>query len=193
MKLKPFSWERMILAVEKVRERTLRAARALESAGIAYAVAGGNAVAAWVARVDATAVRNTRDVDIVVRRDDFGRVKSALESVGFCYQRVMDIDCFVDGEEGSVREAVHLIYAGEKVKPDYVTPSAEVSESVPAEDFVVVDLLPLVRMKLNSFRDKDRTHLRDLIELGLLNESALPHLHPQHASRLQQLLDDPNG
>jgi hypothetical protein len=43
--LGPVSWERMIRAVEKVRERLLRAAAALEKAGILYAIAGGNAVA----------------------------------------------------------------------------------------------------------------------------------------------------
>jgi hypothetical protein len=33
-------------------------------------MAGGNAVAAWVARVDRAAVRNTQDVDLLVRRKD---------------------------------------------------------------------------------------------------------------------------
>jgi len=56
----------MIGAVEKVRQRLLRAASALERAGVAYAVAGGNAVAAWVSRVDESAVRNTQDVDHVL-------------------------------------------------------------------------------------------------------------------------------
>jgi len=62
VELKPFSWDRMIEAVEAVRERALRATAALKQAGIPYAVVGGNAVAAWVARVDKAAVRNTQDV-----------------------------------------------------------------------------------------------------------------------------------
>jgi hypothetical protein len=45
------SWERMIGAVEKVRDRLLRASAALEKAGVPCAVAGGNAVAAWVSRI----------------------------------------------------------------------------------------------------------------------------------------------
>ena len=49
----------MIRAVEKIRDRLLRAARALDSARVPYAVAGGNAVAAWVSRVDEAAVRNS--------------------------------------------------------------------------------------------------------------------------------------
>ena len=77
VELKPFSWQGMIDAVEAVRERALRATAALKAAQIPYAVAGGNAVAAWVARVDRAAVRNTRDVNILVRRSDFDRVKLA--------------------------------------------------------------------------------------------------------------------
>src|SRR5438876_2981492 len=76
--LAPVSWERMIRAVEKVRERLLRAAAALQTAGVPYAIAGGNAVAAWVSRVDEAAVRNTRDVDILLRRTDLEAAKTAL-------------------------------------------------------------------------------------------------------------------
>ena len=62
--------DRMVRAVEAVRDRLRRATAALESAGIDYALAGGNAVAAWVARIDPAAVRNTQDVDILLRRED---------------------------------------------------------------------------------------------------------------------------
>ena len=73
------------------------------------------------------------------------------------------------------------------------TPSADVSEIEHAEDYDIVTLEALVRMKLNSFRDKDRTHLRDFISIGLVDATWLPNLLPQHAERLQQLLDDPEG
>jgi hypothetical protein len=71
-------------------------------------MAGGNAVAAWVARVDRAAVRNTQDVDLLVRR-------------------------------------------------------------------------------------KDQIHLLDMLSLGLVDASWLPRLVPEHAARLQQLIDDPDG
>src|SRR4051812_48765023 len=75
--------DRMERAVANVRERLLRATQALNQAGIAYAIVGGNAVASWVATVDEGAVRNTRDVDILVRRADLPAVTTTLESVGF--------------------------------------------------------------------------------------------------------------
>jgi hypothetical protein len=191
--LQDFSWKRMIEAVEAVRERACRASAALQRAGIPYAVAGGNAVAAWVARVDRAAVRNTQDVNILVRRSDFDAVKVALESVGFVYHHIYGVDCFIDGADGNPRDAVHLVFAGEKVRSTNPLPAAEVTESVPAEDYTILTLEALVRMKLNSFRDKDRMHLRDLLDVGLIDSTWLPRLDPEHATRLQQLIDDPDG
>ena len=193
VELKPFSWERMVEAVEAVRERALRATSALRNAGIPYAVAGGNAVAAWVARVDRAAVRNTQDVDILVRRADFDAVKQALESAGFIYHEVRGVDCFIDGPDGSPRDAVRLLYAGEKVRPEYVARSADVSEVAQADEYHVLTLEALVRMKLNSFRRKDQVHLLDLLDIGLIDATWLSSLLPEHAARLQQLLDDPDG
>ena len=183
----------MIEAVEAVRNRARRSAAALELAGIRYAIAGGNAVAAWVARVDRAAVRNTQDVDILVRRSDFEAIKLALAAEGFQYRNVSGLDCFIDGPQGSARDTVNLIFAGQKIRPNHPGPSADVSESVPADEFIIVTLEALVQMKLNSFRDKDRTHLRDLIEVGLVDATWLGRLQPELAERLQQWLDDPEG
>ena len=191
--LQDFSWDRMVAAVEAVRERARRAAAALERAGIPYAIVGGNAVAAWVARVDRAAVRNTQDVDLLVRRTDFDAINSALTAVGFHHQEIAGVDCFLDGLNGSPRDAVHLIFANERVRPDHPSPSADVSDAVPAGDFAVLSLEALVRMKLNSFRDKDRTHLRDLIEVGLIDQTWLSKLQTEHRARLQQILDNPDG
>lgn len=91
--------ERMASAVEKVRDRLLRATAALEKAGVAYAVAGGNAVAAWVARVDEAAVRNTQDVDILLRRADLAAATDALEAAGFVYRPMAGMDVFLDGPD----------------------------------------------------------------------------------------------
>ena len=193
VELREFSWQRMIEAVQAVRERALRATAALERAGIPYAVAGGNAVAAWVSRVDRAAVRNTQDVDILVRRADFAAVKVALEAVGFVHATVMDVACFIDGPQGSPRDAIHLLFAGEKVRESYPLPTADITERERADDYHVVALEALVRMKLNSFRRKDQVHLQDLISLGLIDDSWLSRCVPEHAVRLRQLLDDPDG
>src|SRR5713101_9290546 len=102
------SWERMIRAVEKVRERLRRAVAALEAAGVPYAIAGGNAVAAWVSRVDEAAVRNTQDVDILLRRVDLAPARAALAKSGFTHRHVKGIDMFLDGPTAKARDAVHV-------------------------------------------------------------------------------------
>lgn len=197
--LAPVSWPRMIRAVEKVRERMLRAVRALESAHVPYAVAGGNAVAAWVSRMDETAVRNTRDVDVLLRRADLEAARKALEAAGFAYRRVASLgqpgglDLFLDGPTASARDAIHIVFAGERVRADSPAPSPEVTESESGDQFQVVTLAALVRMKLTAFRDKDRTHLRDLIDVGLIDGEWPARLPAELRDRLQMLLDTPGG
>src|SRR5437660_4835157 len=158
----PVSFERMVNAVEKVRERLLRAAAALDRAGVPYAVIGGNAVAAWVSRVDESAVRNTQDVDILLRRSDFDAATAALDKAGFIHRHVASIDMFLDGPKAKARDAVRVVFALEKVRSDSLLPAPDVTESEATAAFRLIKLERLVQMKLTSFRDKDRTHLRDL-------------------------------
>lgn len=185
--------DRMERAVAKVRERLLRATSALNAAGVLYAVVGGNAVASWVATVDEGAVRNTRDVDILVRRSDLPAVTTALEHVGFVHGELLDVVMFRDGAEGKPSEAVHLLFAGEKTRPDHSLPAPEIETANDPANFRVITLESLVTMKLMSNRDKDRTHLRDIIGVGLIDASWLPKLPPELAARLKQILDTPDA
>ena len=188
------SWERMSNAVEKVRQRLLRAARALEQAKVPYAVAGGNAVAAWVSRVDEAAVRNTQDVDIILRRADLPAARTALEQAGFVYRHVANMDMFLDGPDAKARDVVHVVFAAEKVRAEYAAPVPDVSESEETETFRLLSLAALVQMKLTSFCDKDRVHLRDLMDVGLVDATWLEQPMPVALlSRLQELLDNPEG
>ena len=187
------SWERMEQAVEKVRERLFRAASALEQAGVLYAVAGGNAVAAWVSRVDESAVRNTQDVDILIRREDLPAAIEAMSKAGFIYRHAAGIDMLLDGPTAKARDAVHLVFAAERVRPEYLLPAPDVHESEQSAHCRILSLESLVRMKLTSFRDKDRMHLRDLLEVGLI-DADWPRRFPRElAARLQDLIDHPEG
>jgi hypothetical protein len=99
----PIGWERALMAAEKVKERLRRATKALDDAGVPYAVVGGNAVAEWVARVDEDAVRNTRDVDLLIKRGDLLKVRPSLESAGFIHQKLGDREIFIDGPQGRLK------------------------------------------------------------------------------------------
>jgi hypothetical protein len=48
-------------------------------------------------------------------------------------------------------------------------------------------------MKLTSFRDRDRVHVRDLIDVGLVDGDWLQDLPPVLADRLRVLLENPEG
>jgi hypothetical protein len=187
------SWERMIGAVEKVRDRLMRAADALEKAGVAYAVVGGNAVAAWVSRVDESAVRNTQDVDILIARSDLPVAVKAMAEKGFIHRNSAGLDLFLDGPQAKARESVHVIFANEKVRADYPLAAPAVEESTYVDVMRIISLEALVRMKLTSFRDKDRMHLRDLLEVGLIDESWCDRMPTPLVGRLKLLIDTPEG
>jgi Uncharacterised nucleotidyltransferase len=186
-------WQRITGAVEAIRKRLERACAALEAAGIPHAVVGGNAVAVWVGMVDQGAVRNTRDVDILLRRDDLARATRAMEQAGFCPARTFGVTMFLDGPDAKPSESVHIVFAGEKVREDYVEPAPNLAEVQTPTTFRVLALEPLVRMKLTSFRLKDRVHIQDLIGVGLVDAKWLNRLPTELAQRLQELLANPNG
>jgi hypothetical protein len=191
--VEPIGWERAINAAEKVKERLRRATRALDAAGVHYAVAGGNAVAEWVARIDEDAVRNTPVVDLLIRRADLPAARAALEAAGFVYHNDLAVDTFIDGPEGKPSAGIHLLFAGEKVRRDDEHALPNLDESERAVEFQVANLEALVRMKLTAWRDKDRTHLRDMIGVGLLDATWPARFPPALGARSQQLLDNPNG
>lgn len=109
-------YARMERAVERVTQRLRKTVQALESAGICYAVVGGHAVRAWVAQVDEAAVRNTRNVDILIRPVDLPKVIDTLTSAGFYYRQTSGLDMFVEELDASARNAVHVVLAGQMVR-----------------------------------------------------------------------------
>ena len=183
-------WDIIVDDIERVRERRDRTAELLEAAGVPYAIVGGHAVAEWVSRQNVGGVRFTRDVDLLVRREDFAAARDAMTAGGFQFRHVRHVDRFLDGPEATARDAVHVLYVGERVTPGHTLPAPDVAASVDAEGFRVIDLEALVTMKLDAFHRKDQMHLLDLIEVGLV-DSSWPDRFPQPlASRLQELLDE---
>jgi hypothetical protein len=182
-------WERYLMALDEVTDRLQRIARALDEAQVAYALVGGQAVALWVATKDPAAVRTTKDVDILLRREDLSKARAAAAAVALDYFETMGVGMFLERTDPNPRKGIHLLWAGEKVRPENPLPAPAIEERELLEPGKsVVTLAGLVRMKLMSNRDQDRVHLRDLIDVGLIDRDQLNGLPAELASRLDTLL-----
>lgn len=193
MKPRDDTLERMFRAVRRVEHRLLTTTSALEAAGIAYAVIGGNAVAFWVATVDEGAARNTPEVNVLVRREDLPAVILAMEAAGFDHRIVKGVNGFADRPDGNERSGIYFWFAGERVRELDVLPMPELTEAVQGSRFKVISLQALVRMKLTSFRRKDQVHLQDLIRAELIDDTWPARFPDVLAERLREILADPEG
>lgn len=173
------------MAVERVEQRLRKVTAALNDADVPYAVIGGNAVAAWVAKADPSATRTTVDVDLLVKQQDVGRVTDVFQGLGFTRHNLRPMLLFTDPEEPSKRSGVHLVWAGQKMRPSYSHAAPLVDESVfDPQGFWVIDLPALVKMKLTSLRDIDRVHIGDLLSVGLIDEGIRASLPDDLRARL---------
>jgi hypothetical protein len=159
------------MAVDRVERLLRKLTEALNAAGVEYAIIGGNAVAAWVATVDEAATRATKDVDVLIRRDDLARVTKALEPIDLVPIEVLGVTIFADRLNPNPRTGVHVVFGGERVRPEYAHAAPDPSECVEADDgFRLIDVRRLVEMKLQAYRFIDRAHIQDLLDIGLIDQ-----------------------
>ena len=180
--------------MKELKSKALKVSRALQKAGVPHAVIGGLAVAAHVARVDSTAERNTQDLDILLRRADLEFAKRVLEPLGYRYRKVMKLYAFMpkSGKPKFV-EGVHVIWSGEKVRPDYLHAAPVISEASSfhnSNGVLYLDLVDLLVMKLTSYRHKDITHVQDLLDQKLITKKVENALPVDLQVRLRQIRED---
>src|SRR5439155_10881126 len=106
-------WESYLMALDEVTDRLHRITGALEEANVPYALVGGQAVALWVATTDPAAVRTTKGVDILLRREDVPKARAAALAAGMDYLEVVDEGMFLDRADPNPRHGVYLIWAGQ--------------------------------------------------------------------------------
>ena len=162
-----------------------RVEKSLGAAGIAYRVVGGLAAYLYVESMEADAGRLTKDIDILVRREDLARIREAVEPVGLEYRHTAGVDMLVQKGQPSARRAVHMIFEGEKVRADYLEAAPHL-QGTEIQGIPVIGLAELVHMKLTSFRAKDAAHIVDLDEQGLITREIEATLSPALSERLAQ-------
>lgn len=164
----------------------------LEQAGVQHELVGGLAVFLHVENADSTHSSLTRDVDVMIRREDLPRVVAIAEEHGFRFRHSAGLDMLLYGETNSARNAVHLLFSGEKVKPAQLEAHPgirPVRAGIHGQDFLVIPLADLVRMKLSSYRDKDRVHVRGMDAAGLISKEVEQGLSGDMQSRLRHIRD----
>lgn len=182
------------VAMWRVEELLRKVTTALNAARVPYAVVGGNAVAAWVSTVEPDAVRATKDVDLLTRREMVRDMVEPLGRVDLVATEVMGVHMFVERENASPKRGVHLVMANERIRAHYAHPAPDVAQAVThIADYPVIDLPALVAMKLQSFRDVDRTHIRDLLGVHLIDPRVTDALPPDLRARLDQILASPES
>ena len=165
--------------VEQLLEKMRRVHAALTAAGIPYRIIGCMGVFLQVSARDQDKARLTRDVDIAVQRTDLEEIKKAAEPFGFVYRHAAGLDMLLDAGKPKAGSAVHLVFAREKVRPVDAEPIPFSEPTRTTEGILIAPVADLVRMKLTSFRLKDKVHIQDMDSVGLITpeiENDLPEL-----------------
>ena len=182
------SFQKYVMAVDRVEQLLLKLTRTLNTAEIDYAVVGGNAVAAWMATVDESAVRATKDVDLLIRRDDLAGMIDTLRPIDLVPAEVLGVHMFVDQQNPNPKTGVHILFAGERVRPHYTHPAPDPSQSIESDSgFRLIELPCLVEMKLQAYRFIDRAHIQDMLSVGLIDQQLRNDLPDDLRKRLEDI------
>jgi hypothetical protein len=160
---------------------------ALADAGIPCRVIGGLAVFLHVDEVDPMAARLTRDVDVAIARDDIDRIRAVVEPLGFQFRHAAGLDMFVDARNPRAASAIHVVFAGEKVRPEYLEPVPASKPVAARNGILIAPVADLVRMKLTSFRLKDKVHIQDMNSVGLITAEIEAGLSEPLRARLAEV------
>jgi hypothetical protein len=174
--------------VDQLFEVAGRLAKALSQAGIEYRVVGGFAAYMHVNEVEPMAARLTRDIDVAIDRADLDAIIEATRPYGFRYRHAAGVDMLVDAEAPKAHSAIHLLFVREKVRKEYEEAVPAFSPAVQYENGIsIISVADLVKMKLTSFRDKDRVHVRDMDSVGLITAEVQAGLSPILQQRLKHI------
>lgn len=181
-------FRRYVMAVDRVERLLQKLTKALNAAGVEYAIVGDNAVAAWVSTVDEAATRATKDVDVLIRRDDLARVTEALRPIDLVPVEVLGVTMFVDRRNPNRKTGVRVLFGGERVRPEHIHAAPDPSKCVEADEgFRVIDVHGLVEMKLQAHRFIDRAYIQDLLDVGLIDQRICDALPEDLLKRLEAI------
>jgi hypothetical protein len=184
--------ERMGYTMTCILDRARRFAEALRAADVPFAVCGGLSVMAWVETRDPGRARSTKDVDVLMRREDLPRAAQALAPHGFVFAEVNGVPMFLDGPDGMPSQAVHVVVADEH--PSHFERVRTPGLGEPCDDGQVpwpcVPLAILLEMKLLAMRPHDIAHIGDLLRVGLIDRTWRDRIRAELRERFDRAYDE---
>jgi len=174
--------------VEQLFDRVQQLHSVLTAAAVPYRIVGGLAVFIHVSERDPLRARLTSDVDAAIDRQHLPAVIEAGRKVGWTYRHTAGVDRLVDEAQPKARSAVHLVFVNEKVRPNYAEAVPDSPPDKTREGIFLACVADLIRMKLTSYRLKDRVHIQDLDAVGLITpeiEEQLPELFRNRLSEIR--------
>jgi hypothetical protein len=160
---------------------------ALTDARVQHALTGEQAVALWVASIDPSGVRGTRNIDVLVRSEDVPDAIRALTSAGFRHHVAERTIVLRLGPDTRLSEDLRIAVVGEPIGTDRLVCHPDVHEVVQMSSYPVVVLHRLVEFLLAEFRTEHRVHLDDLMDAGLIDPALLGRLSEPLRSRFRSL------
>ena len=162
--------------------------KALQDASVPFEVIGGVAVNAHIFPLDRSRSFVTRDIDLLLHREDIEKATKAAETLGYQGKKMLGGYTLIKTGQ-KLAEAVHLIFVGEKSKAAQPYPHPELQPEF--RDLLgivipVASLKDLLHMKLNSLRPKDLVHIETMDEVGLITPSIELNLPSLLQDRLKQ-------
>ena len=101
---------------------------------------------------------------------------------------------FLERADTMPRRGVHVIFAEEKIIPHDLYPAPPVVTGIRSPEGVdAIDLRELLILKLIAFRDIDRVHIRDMIRVGLIDDTVAERITPPLRPRMEEIRADPDG
>lgn len=169
-----------------------RIVKLLREANVSFELIGGMAVNVHlVAAGERSRTFVTRDVDILVQRNELDAIVQAAEAGDYEAKKIIGGYMLIRPDQKPA-EAVHMVFAGEKSKSTQPVPHPQLQpEEKLAFDFAVpvAPLSDLVLMKLNSMRAKDLVHLEILDDAELITpaiERGLPAVLQERLSEARR-------
>jgi hypothetical protein len=167
-----------------------RITRILDEHHIPHELICGLAVTVYVEEASPEHTPLTRDVDLMIHRSDLERTKAAASGQGFRFRHTAGVDMLIHGPAESARNAVHLVFSGEKVTSNQAVPNPPIRpmlKQVEGQQVMVIPVGDLIQMKLSAYRLNDQVHIQAMDAAGLITPEVEKLLTPEVLARLNRI------